>query len=410
MSNSNEVEETIETLEKNRRLALRAVGSFLAVLVILGGTAGFAYIMKANQPEAKKKEVEAIPDPVVKVSRVVLAEGGVQILAEGVIESQRVVTLTAEVSGKIIEVNPQLVPGGRVREGEVLARLETADYAAALEQAKAAVADAELAIEQETAKRDQSLRDWESLGKGEPSSLLARKPQLASARARLESAKAEAQRAARNLERTVLRAPFDAVVRQESVEVGAVLAPGTQLATLFSERSLEVELPLRLEDYALLQRDEQGQVQGEVVLWGKLGSREVEWPAQVLRTTGEVERGALTAGVVVGVQAADGEGEFRLPPPGLFVKARLEGQALSQAVVVPREAIRDGDRVAVVTEERVLEFRDLRVVRSTSAEVLVSEGVEAGELVILTRLNNASDGMTVAIEEDSEEAPKQGEK
>lgn len=407
MSDTNEVEETIETLEKNRKLALRAVGSFLAVLVILGVTAGFGYVLNANRPQAKKKEVEVATDPFVKVSRVVLAEGGVEILAEGVVESQRVVTLTAEVSGKIIEVNPQLVPGGRVSEGEVLARLETADYLAALEQAKATVADAELAIEQEVAKRDQALRDWQSLGKGEPSSLLSRKPQLVSARARLQSAKAEAQRAARNLERTVLRAPFDAVVRQESVEVGAVLAPGTQLATLFSERSLEVELPLRLEDYALLQRDEQGRVQGAVILLGTLGSREVEWPAQVLRTTGEVERGALTAGVVVGVQGADGEGEFRLPPPGLFVKARLEGQALSHAVVVPREAIRDGDRVAVANEGGILEFRNLKVVRSTSSEVLVTEGVKEGEQVILTRLSNASEGLKVSIEEEQKEPPSE---
>lgn len=409
MSDSNEVEETIEKLEETRKLALRAVASFLAVVLILGATAGRAYFLFSNRPEAKKKEVEAIVDPVVAVSEVLEAQGGVEILAEGIVESQRVVTLTAEVSGKIIEVSPQLVPGGRVREGEVLARLETADYSASLEQAKSAVADAELAIEQEIAKRDQALRDWETLGKGEPSSLLSRKPQLASARARLESVKAEAQRAARNLERTVLRAPFDAVVRQESVEVGAVLAPGTQLATLFSERSLEVELPLRLEDYALLQRDEQGQVQGSVVLLGSLGSREVRWPARILRTTGEVERGALTAGVVVGVEAADGEGEFRLPPPGLFVKAKLEGQALSKAVVVPREAIRDGSRVAVATEKGLLEFRDLEVVRSSATEVLVTAGVKAGEQVILTRLSSPSEGMRVAVNEEEqveEEAPE----
>ena len=189
------------------------------------------------------------------------------------------VELTAEVSGKLIEVSANLVPGGRVREGEVLVAIDPADSRAALEQCKAAqerarmgVADAQLAIEEEEARRDQALRDWKKLGRGEPSDLLARKPQLVSAQARLasaladvESAKADVGSASRNLERTVIRAPFDGVVREEFVEVGAVLAPGTRLVTLFSERSLEVELPLKLEDYALLKRDENGGVQGEVL-------------------------------------------------------------------------------------------------------------------------------------------------
>ena len=400
MSERKEVEETFEEMESTRKQSLHAVLSFLIALGILAGMGAAVYFLTLTKPQAKKKEGVVAAHPVVEVAVVERREGGIPITAEGVVESQRVVTLTAEVSGRIVEVSPNLVAGGRVRQGEVLARLDAADYLAAQEQAKAAVADAKLALEQESARRDQAIRDWKKLGKGEPSDLLARKPQIASAEARLNSASAEVARAARNLARTVIHAPFDSVVRDESVEIGAVLLPGAQLATLFSERNLEVELPLQLADYALIQRDGDGQVTGEVILRGGLGSRTIIWNARIVRTSGEVSRDSLTAGVIALIEPADGEGEFRLPPPGLFVEAELAGQSLRQVVAVPREAVRDGGSVAVVNDEDLLEYRKLQVVRTNDSEVFVAGGVAEGERVVLTRLSLVGEGAKVSIKSD----------
>ncbi|MEM9080635.1 MAG: efflux RND transporter periplasmic adaptor subunit, partial [Verrucomicrobiota bacterium] len=390
-------EERMEVLEENRGMALRAVLSFVLVLVILGLMAVTIATLIATKPEAEKEDDLGVVLPLVSVAEVEKTEEKARIFAEGVVESGRVVALTAEVSGRIVEVSRNLNAGGQVREGEVLARIEAADYQAALEQAKSAVADAALVVEQEEAKREQALRDWEQLGRGEPSDLLVRKPQLASARARLASAEAEVKRAERNLERTVIRSPFDAVVRQEAVEVGAVLLPGTQLVTLFSTKSLEVELPLKLEDYAVLERDEFGKPQGGVVFSAELGAETIEWPGRIVRTTGEVERGALTAGVVVAVNANE---EGVLPPPGLFVKAELEGEVV-KGFFVPRQAVRDGSKVMVVDGEGAVEIRDLSVVRTAPEAILVKGGVVEGERVILTRLGNVVSGMKVEVEESA---------
>ena len=248
---------TFEELEKDRGLALRAVLSFLAVLVILGLMVAAIWVLVLSKPTAAKKAVVAAMARTVQVAIIKKAEDEVEIRADGVVESQRVVNISTEVTGKLIEVNANLVPGGKVRQDEVLVVIDPADYRAALEQAKAAVersrmtvADGELTIQQEEARRDQALRDWKKMGKGDPSDLLSRKPQLSSARARLASAKADVASAEAEVEServTIWRGlsferPFDGVVRQESVEVGAVMAPGTMLATLFSEGSLEVEL------------------------------------------------------------------------------------------------------------------------------------------------------------------------
>ena len=396
----------------------RTLMTVIMMLVFMGVVGGLVKFLVATKPEAKKAEEQVKIIPVVKVIEVRPAKGGVEIEAEGVVESQRVVSLTAEISGKLIRVNQKLVPGGTVSRDEILVEIEPADYRAALEQAKAvkerakmSVADAQLALAQEVARREQALRDWRELGQGEPSALLERKPQLTSAEARLasaradvESAVAEVERAQRNLERTVIRAPFDAVVRQESVEVGAVLVPGMILTTLFSERDLEVELPLKLEDYAFLERDERGSVAGQVNLSAKLGLREVTWPGRLVRTSGELTRASLSASVVVAIDSSEEEGELNLPPTGLFVEAELKGQAILGAMVIPREAVREGRRLMVVEADGLLAFREVKVVRSFDEEVWVTEGVEIGEQVIVTRISGATEGMEVQVSElESEE-------
>ncbi|MDP0489881.1 MAG: efflux RND transporter periplasmic adaptor subunit [Verrucomicrobiota bacterium JB023] len=399
MSEEREIESE-EELEVERRSAVHAVLSFVGVLLVLGlAIAGIA-ILLATAPEAAKKEEEAIAAPAVEVREVTAVEGGVEVRAEGIVESRQVVRLTTEVSGKVVEMSPSLRVGGRVSAGELLVQLEQGDYRTALEQAKASVAEAELNLKQEEARRAQALRDWEKLGRGEPGDLLVRVPQLASAKASLASAKAEVERARRNLERTVVRAPFDAIVREEEVERGAVLAVGSPVATLFSSQALDVILPVKLEDFALLRRDSQGNPIGSVELEGTLGARKIVWPGRIVRTTGEVERSALTAGLVVAVEPTDDEGELNLPPPGLFVEARLEGEALPDAMMVPRSAVREGDRVAIVDEEDKLRFRNLTIVRSTADTVFATDGVTIGEQVIITRLNGPVEGMPVRTGEE----------
>lgn len=402
-----------------KQQAWHTILSVVLVFVFLGGAGGILKFLEETKPEAKKKDIVGAVLPTVETVTAREYEGDTLLEAEGIVESQREISLTAEVTGKIVEVNPSLVVGGEVRAHEVLLRIEQADFRAAREQAvamveraRSVVSDAVLMLEQEEARREQALRDWEKLGEGEPSDLLVRKPQIASAKARLQSAKADVQsavaevaRAERNLERTVLRAPFDSVVRQKSAEVGVVATPGAPLVTLFSEDNLEVELELSLEDYALIQRDESGQVAGEVVLSGQMGSQETRWSAKLVRTTGEIRRGALTAGVVAEIDSmSDVE---HLPPPGFFVEAEIKGQSLLGLVSVPREAVRSGNTVYVVSEEKKIERREIEVVRSGLNELLVSEGVEAGDEVVLTRLFGVSEGMEVMTAGEEEESKQE---
>jgi hypothetical protein len=185
------------------------------------------------------------------------------------------------------------------------------------------------------------------------------------------------------------------------VEVGAVVAAGTMVAELFASDQLEVVLPLGLDDFGFLDRDENGMARGTVTLRGRIGGEWHEWEASPLRIVPEIERRTLSGSLVVRVERREGA-EFSLPPVGLFVEAELTGKRLAEVVEIPRRALLEGGKLLTVDERNRIEFRDVDVVRSSDTTVIVSSGLEAGERVILTRVSAAVMGMEVVIESPEE--------
>lgn len=394
-----------ETLEQDRKVQVRAVLSFVLILSIIGITVLGVVIMVLNKREAKEEEKERIV-PAVVVVEVVKSDHAVKISTQGVVESTRQTRLAAEVGGRVMEISPNLKRGGVVGEGERLVQIDPSDYRSALANSEVGLADAELALEQERARVEQANLDWEKLGRGEPTNpLVLRGPQLAAAEARVGSAREETARARRDVERTEILAPFAAGVRSADVEVGAVVAPGTMVAELYAIGELEVRLPLGLEDFGFLKRDENGNVIGEVTLTGKIGIEEFSWSATPVRLDPEIERETLSASVVVKVEAAD-RAEFPLPPVGLFVNAELRGQTLADVAEIPRRGLLEGNHVITVDAEGKIDFREVEVVRLTEKTAIVHSGLEAGERVVLTRLTAPVVGMEVEVEpaEEPEDA------
>ena len=384
-------------MEVERKTELRAVTSFVIALAVLGGGVFAAMLLVTN---ARKAQQEDIPRALLGVEVITVEKGEhtVTIVSQGVVESRRETRLAAEVGGRVKEISPNLKRGGSVAEGEVLVTLEDADYRASLARAEAALADAKLALIQEEARAEQALRDWEKLGRGEASPLVLREPQLSSIRARVESAEAEIERATRDVERTVVRAPFAAGVRQASVEVGAVLAPGGMVAEIYSAEDLEVRLPLSLEDFGFLDQESRRGIE----LRGSIGGEELMWPAEVARIDGEVDRRTLSAYVTVKV--LPGAGSRKLPPVGLFVYASVGGKRFQDVAEIPRTVLHGEDEVIVVSPENRIEFRPIDVLRTTRDSVIVSGGLEDGERLCTTRLNAPVNGMEVNVEEKLQSA------
>ena len=145
----------------------------------------------------------------------------------------------------IVEVSPSFRPGGFFEKGEVLIKLDPVDYETAVMTAKAAVALAKVTLVEEEARAEQALENWKALGRtGDPGELVSRAPQVARAQADLAAAEARVVKARRDVERTIIRAPYDGQVLEQTADVGQYVGQGTTLGRLFATDYVEIRLPL----------------------------------------------------------------------------------------------------------------------------------------------------------------------
>ena len=385
--------EELENEERERKGAIHAVMSFVIVLAIVLGGLGVAILFVVNKVKAKQEEPKVII-PTVQVMELKPESHKVLINTQGVVQSRRELMLSSEVGGRVIQVSPQLVEGGRVKEGDLLVEIDPADYRAKVAMAKATLADARLALEVEKAKAVQAKRDWDKLGRGEASDLVLRKPQIESAEARIDSTLAEVERAERDLNRTKVLAPFDGRVRTDDVEEGAVVMPGSRLAEIYSDKELEVRLPFSLRDFGYLG----GTETPEFSLGATIGGELRTWPAKIDRIEGEVERATLSGYAMAKVLPSNDAPQF--PPVGLFVEATVSGRMLESVVEIPRSAIR-GQNEVWVENGGELHKREVEILRSMRERLVTRGTFEPEDRLVLTRLDAPLIGMKVLVDEET---------
>jgi len=187
----------------------------LIVLISIGllavGVFGLQWLM-ATKPDAKKAAPETWT-PSVKVISLMAKDHTPVIRAEGEVEAATKTMLISEVAGAVVYISPLLEKGERIAKGEVILRVDDADYKTKLTSMKSTLADAELVLAQEEARAVQSARDWQKLGRGgSATDLVLRKPQIKSAQARIEAAQAAVEKAQRDMAKTIITAPYTCVV------------------------------------------------------------------------------------------------------------------------------------------------------------------------------------------------------
>jgi RND family efflux transporter MFP subunit len=239
--------------------------------------------------------------------------------------------------------------------------------------------------------------------------------------ASLAEARAQLAQAQLDLERTVVAAPFDGRVRERIADVGQFVNPGTRLARIYAVDYAEVRLPVATPDLehidvpfvsfddavAPAAPGDESPPGVPVMLRGHLAGRDVEWPARLVRAEGEIDARTRTLHVVARVDDPYGrrtpvvEGSAGPPlPAGLFVEAQIEGRERAGVFALPAMAVRDGDQVYVVAHEdgdERLRVRRVEVVRRSRDEVIVGDGLEPGDRVIVSPLRAVSDGMRLRL-------------
>lgn len=389
---------------KRLRLALMILLPML--LLAVGGLATRALILSFETPEAPPREVQP---PLVRVVPARLETMRLIVRAEGTVAPRTESQLVAEVSGRVVEVSPSLAAGGFFEAGEVLLKIERREYELAITRAQAAIEQAKLRLTTERETATIARQEWDELGKGEPSPLLFREPQIAEVQASLAAAEAGLRQAQYDLERTVILAPFAGRVRSKQVDVGQFVQRGMAVATLYSVDVAEVKLPIpnaELEfcTLPLAYRDSTTTGDGPTVrLTARFAGRNHVWKGRIVRTEGEIDARTRMVNAIAQVDDPYARGSSTGRPPlavGMFVQAEIDGNVVRNVAELPRTALRTDNMVYVIDSADRLRFREVDVLRRQRERVLVRAGLEDGERVCVSTLETAVNGMQVRATED----------
>jgi len=213
----------------------------LILIVLLG--IGALQFLNANkpEPETSTEEPKALTVFAEQIERRTLT---FNVDVQGEVQPRSEISVTSQVSGRIVFISDRFVDGGFIAAGQTIARLDKEDAELAVIRAKAGVATAEQALAREQAEAELAVKDLQELGIADSSPLARREPQLAEARAALDSSRAQLSEANLALKRTVITAPFDVRVRERAADVGQFISPGQVLGSIFAIDSVEVALPI----------------------------------------------------------------------------------------------------------------------------------------------------------------------
>lgn len=385
------------------------MSKFVGRLLIIGLPVAvlFAFIvlyvvLAAAAPQAERAEVVARPSAVF-VTEAELSPVQLSVTTQGEVTPLTEIDLTAQVSGRITYVNPNFVDGGFFEAGEVLVRLEDADYRLAVTRAEALVAQSRQALVREQAEAELAREEWASLGEGEASPLTLREPQMAEARAQLASAQATLDEARLNLSRTRISAPFEGRVRVKSADLGQYVGPGARLGRVFATNRVQVRLPLTNEELATLNlplafHANETNPGRPAHLSANVAGQVRNWEGLLVRSESAIDPQTRTMSAIIEVEDPYGEAADVAGAPlavGLFVTARIDGRELENAIVLPRSALRGADQVFVAQLDGTLAIHRVTVIDTSAERVVVTAGVEPGDRIVTSPLRGAADGMLV---------------
>ena len=365
----------------------------LAVLIVVA--------LVSSRPAVETAPRQVAPPPV-RVVAVEPTSVELRVRSQGSVVPATEADLVSEVAGNIVWVAESFEVGGFFDTGDVLLRLDRRDYELAVASARASVAQARVAQTREEAEAEVAREEWEDLGEpGEPGPLVLREPQLDEARARVEAALANQARAELDLSRTAIRAPFAGRLRAKRVDRGEFVNRGMPLATIYSVDAAEVTLPVPDSELAFLDLPLGAELRGagpRVVLQARFAGGLHEWEARIVRVGGEIDPATRMVNLIARVE--DPYRAMGDRPPlsvGLFVDAEVVGRSVDSVFEVPRGALVGADRVWLVEDDRLTQ-RQVGILRSDPDVAVVLDGLTSGDLISLTILETAVDGMLVTPE------------
>lgn len=440
----------------------------LLPLAIIGAVMVVRGMMQSKQP--LEHEVRSFPEKLAHVMTVESIPFRAQAIGYGTVEPSVNLNYKAEVGGKITYVHPKLKQGGSIAKGTVVIRIEPTTYEISLGQSKAGLANTQsslaqleaeersvrnsldiaqrnLSLGQQEYNRVRSLWDKRLIARStldaEQQKVLQLKSTVQDIQGNLDTFKS--RRAAINaqilqskstvaentdtLSRTSVRLPFDARIGQVLAEEGAFVSAGSQLFEALGTKAVEIQAQLSvkhagqllsgmsslMEDIGSPQdmRRMMEQIKLDATVHLVAGSMATSWPARLVRIGEAVDSTRDTVSFTVQVDDPyRGIVPGKRPPllKGLYVSVTFLAKSQSQ-IVIPRKAIHEG-RIYLVDSDNKLQIQPVKISATQGNLAVVSEGISAGERIIISDLIPVISGVpikAVNVPEEVEQLRKEAQ-
>ncbi len=335
----------------------------------------------------------------------------------GTVEPAQDIVLSPRVRGQVVEISPEFAPGGMVEQGDLLLRIDPADFENAVSISESELKQAEASREIEQARQRLAEKELEMLqGSIDETNraLVTREPQIASIEAEVAAAKATVARNRLDLERTRILAPFRAQVLSRAINVGSQVGPGDELGRLIGleeywimaavpVRSLRwLQFPESASEASLDKLDSSARPRSSAATGSKVILRnrdawgtDIEREARVTRMIGTLDEQTRLARVLITIEDPLGQ-ESNEPPLILdtLMETEIEGRPIDDVVRLRREYVRDQDTVWIMKDGK-LKIRDIHIVFRDAQYAYIRTGLEDGDEVVTTTLATVADGVAL---------------
>jgi RND family efflux transporter MFP subunit len=380
----------------------------VCLVIIAAGLVGYNLLIHSS-PKAKKQPPAKI-SPLVRIQRLYPETVSTIIPAMGTVIPAREVTLKSRVAGEIVSVHPEFIDGGFIKKGTEILEIDDADYRLAVIKKESDVAAARFSLKLEQGHQAVAKREWELLNTGKPagsmeSELALRKPHLKKAKADLAAAEADLNQALLNLERTKIIAPFNLLIRSKHVEVGSQVSSQGSLAEAIDIDEYWIRVSVSADRLGWIDIPIDRKSSGAPALIkyrnGEVTSGNVIKLLSDLEPEGKMARLLISIKDPLGINRHENTKQKNTGPPlliGEYVKSEIKGQQIEDGFRIPRTALRDNSHIWLAGTDNKLVIKPVNTIWRDKDMVIVKDGLQPGDRLIISELSTPVEGMLLTIE------------
>jgi multidrug efflux pump subunit AcrA (membrane-fusion protein) len=420
----------------------------LPILVLVGAIFLGKYLIGSG-PEPKKKPFVK-RSPVVEVIKLKPQDFTVTLTTSGIVKAGTQTNLVSEVSGRVLSISNKFQEGSYFNKNEILLIIDQENYKNALAIVSSDVAAnravlAQINEEEKSSKRSYQLAKKNlSLGRKEVNRLrallnkkvIARsvldieqqktnqlqqkledlqgrintfKSRKQATKAKIEATLARKKQESLNLSRTTLRAPYAGRIFEKNVDIGQFISKGSILGKIYATNYVEVELPLSLRRYELLDLPEAFKNKSvnaesfpEVLFRNPNSIEKNEWKGRVVRTSATLDVNSRQISVIARINSPfDAKKGVSSPLRiGQYVEAKIKGKTFKNVYILPTVAVRQNKEIMLL-EEGEIHIIPVSIFWNTQDKTVVSVDEDlTGKNLVVTSLSQATDGMKVMTVEE----------